>query len=63
MKQTFLGDEARAKIKAGVDLISNSIKVTLGPKGRNVVLSNHYGYPISTKDGITVAKAGEEASG
>jgi len=59
MKQTFFGDEARAKIKAGVDLLANSIKVTLGPKGRNVLLGNHFGYPISTKDGVTVAKAGE----
>lgn len=56
MKIVLFGDEARAKIKKGVDLIANSIKVTLGPKGRNVAYSFHYGDPVVTKDGVTVAK-------
>jgi len=48
--------EAREALKKGVDALANSVKVTLGPKGRNVVLSSKYGPPIITKDGVTVAK-------
>lgn len=55
-KLVTFGVEARNKLKEGVDLISNSVKVTLGPKGRNAFYSYHYGYPISTKDGVTVAR-------
>jgi chaperonin GroEL len=48
--------EARAKLKAGVDKLSRAVKVTLGPKGRNVVLDRKFGSPTVTKDGVTVAK-------
>lgn len=48
--------EARAKLKAGVDQLADAVKVTLGPKGRNVVLDRKYGSPQVTKDGVTVAK-------
>jgi len=49
--------EARAKIKAGVDQLANAVKVTLGPKGRNVIIEGVYGLNTITKDGVTVAKA------
>jgi len=48
--------EARTKMLQGVDALANVVKVTLGPKGRNVVLDKSYGAPRSTKDGVTVAK-------
>ena len=48
--------EARSKLKTGVDILANAVKVTLGPKGRNVVISKKYGAPTITKDGVTVAK-------
>ncbi len=48
--------EARSKLKAGVDKLANAVKVTLGPKGRNVILDKKYGSPTVTKDGVTVAK-------
>ncbi|MCD6233652.1 MAG: chaperonin GroEL [Candidatus Marinimicrobia bacterium] len=48
--------EARAKLKAGVDILANAVKVTLGPKGRNVVLQKSFGAPTVTKDGVSVAK-------
>ena len=48
--------EARAKLKVGVDKMANAVKVTLGPKGRNVVLEKKFGPPVVTKDGVTVAK-------
>ncbi|MBK9257562.1 MAG: chaperonin GroEL [Saprospiraceae bacterium] len=48
--------EARAKLKSGIDQLSNAVKVTLGPKGRNVVIQKSFGSPIITKDGVTVAK-------
>ncbi len=51
------GSEARQKVKSGVDQLANAVKVTLGPKGRNVVISKSYGAPHSTKDGVTVAKS------
>lgn len=51
----FQGD-ARAKLKAGVDALANAVKVTLGPKGRNVVIQKSFGAPQVTKDGVTVAK-------
>lgn len=55
-KQILYSEEARAKIKLGVDKLANAVKVTLGPKGRNVVLGSGYGSPTITKDGVTVAK-------
>jgi len=56
MKVVTFGSEARQKLKNGVDLIANSVKVTLGPRGRNFGYGFHYGYPVWTKDGVTVAR-------
>ena len=50
------GDEARRKMLNGVNILADSVKVTLGPKGRNVVIDKSYGSPVVTKDGVTVAK-------
>ena len=55
-KQLHFNVEARNKMKKGVDILANAVKVTLGPKGRNVVLEKKYGAPSITKDGVTVAK-------
>jgi len=55
-KNIIYNEDARRQIKAGVDKLANAVKVTLGPKGRNVVLERSYGAPIITKDGVTVAK-------
>jgi len=55
-KQIFFSEESRAKILAGVNVLADTVKVTLGPKGRNVVLDKSYGSPVITKDGVTVAK-------
>ena len=55
-KQLFFDIEARNRMKKGVDILSNAVKVTLGPKGRNVVLEKKFGAPSITKDGVTVAK-------
>ncbi len=55
-KQLFFDIEARNKMKKGVDILSNAVKVTLGPKGRNVVIEKKFGAPTITKDGVTVAK-------
>ena len=48
--------EVRAKMKQGVDSLADAVKVTLGPKGRNVVIDKKFGAPQVTKDGVTVAK-------
>ncbi|MDD4995282.1 MAG: chaperonin GroEL [Patescibacteria group bacterium] len=55
-KQIFFNEEARQAIKRGVDKLANAVKITLGPKGRNVVLDKGFGSPVITKDGVTVAK-------
>jgi chaperonin GroEL len=55
-KNVIFEDEARSKILEGVDLIADAVKVTLGPKGRNVVLQKSFGAPKITKDGVSVAK-------
>ncbi|HBA36354.1 TPA: chaperonin GroEL [Candidatus Falkowbacteria bacterium] len=55
-KQIIFDEKARLALKRGVDQLANAVKVTLGPKGRNVVISKSYGAPIVTKDGVTVAK-------
>ena len=55
-KQIFFDIEARNKMKKGVDILANAVKVTLGPKGRNVVIEKKFGAPSVTKDGVTVAK-------
>src|SRR5258707_6693477 len=55
-KQITYGDESRQAILRGVNRLADAVKVTLGPKGRNVVLDKKFGSPIITKDGVTVAK-------
>jgi chaperonin GroEL len=55
-KDVRFGDEVRHKMVAGVNVLANAVKVTLGPKGRNVVLERSYGAPTITKDGVSVAK-------
>ncbi len=55
-KQILFNEEARRAIQRGVDQLTNAVKVTLGPKGRNVVLEKKFGSPTITKDGVTVAK-------
>jgi len=55
-KEILFSTEARSKIVEGVDIIANAVKVTLGPKGRNVVIEKSFGAPRITKDGVTVAK-------
>ncbi len=56
VKQIEYDVEARGKLKTGVDQLANAVKVTLGPKGRNVVIEKSFGAPVITKDGVTVAK-------
>ena len=55
-KEVIFGSEARTKMLNGVDILADAVKVTLGPKGRNVVIDKSFGAPRSTKDGVTVAK-------
>ena len=55
-KQIVFDTEARASLKRGVDILANAVKVTLGPKGRNVIVEKKFGAPTVTKDGVTVAK-------
>jgi chaperonin GroEL len=55
-KQINFNTEAREKLKEGVDALANAVKVTLGPKGRNVVIQKSFGAPAITKDGVSVAK-------
>ncbi len=55
-KQFKYGDDARKALEAGVDALANTVKITLGPKGRNVVLDKPYGAPLVTNDGVTIAK-------
>ena len=55
-KDIIFGEEARKSLQAGVDKLANAVKVTLGPKGRNVVLDKKYGSPLITNDGVTIAK-------
>lgn len=55
-KQIIFNIEAREELKKGVDALANAVKVTLGPKGRNVIIDKAYGAPVVTKDGVTVAK-------
>src|SRR6478752_6375878 len=55
-KDVKFGGDARERMLRGVDILANAVKVTLGPKGRNVILDKSYGAPRTTKDGVTVAK-------
>lgn len=55
-KQILFDSQARTALKRGVDTLANAVKVTLGPKGRNVILEKKFGAPTVTKDGVSVAK-------
>ncbi len=55
-KNIIYGEEARKALQAGIDKLANTVKITLGPKGRNVVLDKKYGAPLITNDGVTIAK-------
>ena len=55
-KMIVYGEDARKKLQSGIDQLADTVKVTLGPKGRNVVLSKKYGAPLITNDGVTIAK-------
>ena len=55
-KQILFGEEARRALEKGVNQLADTVKVTLGPKGRNVVLDKKYGAPLITNDGVTIAK-------
>ena len=62
-KKFLYGEEARKSLKAGVDCVADAVKITLGPKGRNVVLDRKYGTPLVTNDGVTIAKEVEPEDG
>ena len=55
-KQILYGEEARRSLESGIDQLADTVKVTLGPKGRNVVLDKKFGTPLITNDGVTIAK-------
>ncbi|MEO1957539.1 MAG: TCP-1/cpn60 chaperonin family protein, partial [Methylophilaceae bacterium] len=55
-KDVRFGDDVRQKMVSGVNVLANAVRITLGPKGRNVVLERSFGAPTITKDGISVAK-------
>ena len=55
-KEIIFGEEARKALQTGIDKLANTVKITMGPKGRNVVLEKKYGAPLITNDGVTNAK-------
>src|SRR3982751_3092728 len=55
-KQILFNEEARKKLKAGVDKVADAVKITVGPRGRNVVFDKGYGAPTITNDGVSIAK-------
>ena len=55
-KQIKYGEEARRALEAGINTLADTVKITLGPKGRNVVLDKKFGAPLITNDGVTIAK-------
>ena len=55
-KKIIYGEEARKALQAGIDKLADTVKITLGPKGRNVVLDKKFGAPLITNDGVTIAK-------
>ena len=55
-KQIKQGEDARKALCTGIDPLANTVKITLGPKGRNVVLGKKFGAPVITNDGVTIAK-------
>ena len=62
-KEIFYGEDARRKLQAGVDQLANTVKITLGPKGRNVLINKSFGSPLITNDGVTIAREIELADG
>ena len=55
-KEIVFGEEARKSLQAGIDKLANTVKITMGPKGRNVVLDKKFGAPLITNDGVTIGK-------
>ena len=55
-KQIIFGEDARKALQGGIDKLADTVKITLGPKGRNVVIDKKYGAPLITNDGVTIAK-------
>ena len=55
-KEIIYGEDARKALQSGIDQLADTVKITLGPKGRNVVLDKQYGAPLITNDGVTIAK-------
>ena len=55
-KEVYYGEDARRKLQAGVDKLANTVKITLGPKGRNVLINKSFGSPLITNDGVTIAR-------
>ena len=55
-KQILFSEKARKSLKRGVDTVADAVKITIGPRGRNVVLDKGYGSPMITNDGVTIAK-------
>ena len=55
-KQILFGEDARKALQSGVDQLADTVKITLGPRGRNVVLDKKFGAPLITNDGVTIAK-------
>ena len=55
-KQIISGEEARKALQSGIDQLADTVKITMGPKGRNVVLDKKFGAPLITNDGVTIAK-------
>ncbi len=62
-KQIIFGEEARRSLERGINALADTVKITLGPKGRNVVLDKKYGAPLITNDGVTIAKEIELENG
>ena len=55
-KELHYGEDARRKLQAGVDQLADTFKITLGPKGRNVLIDKKFGSPLITNDGVTIAR-------
>ena len=55
-KDIFYGEDARRKLQTGVDKLADTVKITLGPKGRNVLINKSFGSPLITNDGVTIAR-------
>lgn len=55
-KKIVFGEEARKKLQKGIDTLANAVKVTLGPRGRHVILEKKYGSPVASDDGVSIAK-------